>query len=167
MVAPDRLSVTLDVHCPSFSTCFVINDASPVNDRGSTHVLLHFRCLFPIIFPSPLSPFSFTLIVVCLPVTYQLFFGGFFFSSRTGVDRLWQFPSPAMTFPDNLSVFLLSYIRDIDEPREVMVSLSRHESKKPIRNVVGNVRHCSTYWSAVTPIFAWYKLSHYLPTLST
>jgi hypothetical protein len=88
-----------------------------------------------------------------------------FFSSVTGIERLWQFSFRATTFAVNLSVLLLLYIRDLDEPCEVTVSLLSHNFENPIKNVVGKVRRCSAYWSGVTPIFTFNKLSHYLRTI--
>jgi hypothetical protein len=88
-----------------------------------------------------------------------------FFSNVTGIERLWQFPSRAMTFAVNLSALLFLYLRDLDEPCEVTVSLLRHKFENPVRNVVGKVRRYSAYWSAVTPIFTFNKFSHYLSTL--
>jgi len=77
----------------------------------------------------------------------------FFFPSVTGIERVWQFPSRAVTFAVNLSALLLLYITDLDEPCEVTVSFLHHKFEIPTRNVVGKVRGCSVYWSAVTPIF--------------
>ena len=152
MAAPSRLSVT-DMYTASLvSIHTVINDASPVKNCGSSHVRLPLSLSDYISFPAFLFPF--TIIVVCLPITYQRFFG--FFSSVTGIEQLWQFPSRAMTFAVNLSVLLLLYIRDLYEACEMTVSLLRHKFENPIRNAVVNVRRCGAYWSAVTSVFTFW-----------
>jgi len=116
--------------------------------------LLHFRPRFPLFLCTHLRLSSRNLSTFL-----------WFFSSVAGIERLWQFPSRAMTFAVNLSFLLFLYIRDLDEPCEVMVSLLRHKFENPVRYVVGKVRRCSGYWSAVTPIFTFKKLSHSLSTL--